>query len=202
MALQPQRRSPGAMTSFRSTVIADLWRIEGTASPAVFFKHITRGVSFKFVFWMRACAASRSGSPVGRSMYPLCRFMYRRYMFKFGLSVPYTTPIGPGFYIGHFGGVVISTRARIGRNCNISQGVTIGASSRGDRAGAPTIGDNVYIGPGAKVLGAIQVGNDVAIGANAVVTRDVPDHSVVVGIPARVVSSAGSVGYINRTDYP
>jgi serine O-acetyltransferase len=123
-------------------------------------------------------------------------------MFKFGISIPFTTRIGPGFYIGHFGGIVVSDGAEIGRNCNISQGVTIGASNRGQRAGAPVIGDNVYIGPGAKVIGGIRIGDDVAIGANAVVTHDVPSGSVVAGVPARVVSNEGSVGYINRTDYP
>jgi serine O-acetyltransferase len=190
-----------AMAGFRATVLADLWRIEGRASRSALIRQLTRGVSFKYVFWMRACAATRSGPRASRVLYPLCRSMYRHYMFKLGISIPYTTSIGPGFYIGHFGGIVVSSGARIGRNCNISQGVTIGATNRGDRAGAPTIGDRVYIGPGAKVLGGIRVGHDVAIGANAVVIRDVPAHSVVVGVPAEVISTAGSAGYINRTDY-
>ena len=70
---------------------------------------------------------------------------------------------------------------------------------RGERAGIPTVGDNVYIGPGAKMFGKIVIGNNVAIGANAVVTRDVPENAVVVGIPARVISFEGSKGYINQT---
>ena len=64
------------------------------------------------------------------------------------------------------------------------------------------IGRNVYIGPGAKIVGAVHVGDDVAIGANCVVTDDVPDHAVVVGVPGRVISFDGSAGYVNRTDYP
>jgi serine O-acetyltransferase len=189
-------------TTFRSTVIADLWRVEGQASRAAFARQLFRGVAFKYVFWMRACAATQRGPWSLRLLYPLCRCCYRHYMFKFGISIPFTTRIGPGFYIGHFGGIVVSDGAEIGRNCNISHGVTIGASNRGQRAGAPVIGDDVYIGPGAKVIGGIRIGDDVAIGANAVVTHDVPSGSVVAGVPARVVSSEGSVGYINRTDYP
>ena len=74
-------------------------------------------------------------------------------------------------------------------------------ANRGVRKGYPVIGDNVYIGPGAKVIGNVYVGNNVAIGANCVVTKNVPDNSVVVGIPGNVISSKGSTGYVNRTDY-
>jgi serine O-acetyltransferase len=65
----------------------------------------------------------------------------------------------------------------------------------------PVIGDNVYIGPGAKIIGRVNMGSGVAIGANAVVTKDVPDNAVVVGVPAKVISYNGSKGYINKTDY-
>lgn len=92
-------------------------------------------------------------------------------------------------------------RAAIGKNCNISHGVTIGQANRGKRKGYPTIENNVYIGPGAKILGKVMVGNNVAVGANCVVTKDVPADSVVVGIPGKVISKEGSAGYINRTDY-
>lgn len=91
--------------------------------------------------------------------------------------------------------------AEIGRNCNLSHQVTIGVSRRGARAGVPRIGDNVYIGPGAKIFGGIVLGDNAAIGANCVVTKDVPPSGVVVGIPGQVISSAGSAGYINnKTD--
>lgn len=106
--------------------------------------------------------------------------------------------IGKGFYIGHFGTIVVHSSAVIGDNVNISQGVTIGATNRGNRQGIPTIGNQVYIGPGAKIIGKITVGNNVAIGANAVVTKDVPDNAVVAGVPAKIISMQGGEGYINR----
>jgi serine O-acetyltransferase len=111
------------------------------------------------------------------------------------------TGIGHGLYMSHCGNIAISDDVKIGNNCNISQNVTIGQTNRGNRQGCPVIGDNVYIGPGAAVIGGIQVGNNVAIGANAVVTKDVPDNAVVVGNPGRVISYEGSTGYINNTDY-
>ena len=89
----------------------------------------------------------------------------------------------------------------IGSNCNLSHGVTIGVTRRGDKMGVPIIGDNVYIGPGAKIIGRVNIGNNAAIGANCVVTKDVPDFGVVVGIPGKVISYEGSQGYINKTDY-
>src|SRR4030095_2942890 len=77
----------------------------------------------------------------------------------------------------------------------------MGQATRGRRRGTPVIGRNVYIGPGAKIVGAVRVGDDVAIGANCVVTDDVPDHAVVAGIPGKVISFAWSAGYVTRTDY-
>ena len=100
-----------------------------------------------------------------------------------GISINPHARIGPGLYIGHFTGIVIGGGVRMGERCAISQGVTLGA---GD-SGSPVIGDRVYIAPGAKVFGAITVGDGSAIGANAVVLSDVPPGTTAVGVPARVV---------------
>jgi serine O-acetyltransferase len=126
------------------------------------------------------------------------RVIHNHTTYKYGIWIPLETEIGEGFYIGHFGGIVVHENARIGNNCNISQGVTIGRANRGKRVGYPIIGERVYIGPGAKIIGNVRVGNDVAIGANCVVVADVPDHAVVVGVPGRVVSLNGSDGYVNH----
>lgn len=96
---------------------------------------------------------------------------------------------------------MVNGRSVIGKNCNISHGVTIGQTNRGENKGCPLLGNNIYIGPGAKIIGGIRIGNNVAIGANCVVTKDIPDNSVVVGIPGKVISKEGSKGYIVRTDY-
>jgi serine O-acetyltransferase len=110
---------------------------------------------------------------------PLYLIMYRQDRI-WGIEIPRATSIGEGFYIGHYGGITISHKAKIGKNCSISQLVTIGVSGSGDKKGAPTIGDNVYIAPGAKIFGKITIGNNVKIGANAVVHKDIPDNAIVV----------------------
>ena len=84
----------------------------------------------------------------------------------------------------------------IGKNVNLSQGVTIGQKNGGSREGVPVIGDAVYIAAGAKVIGKCRIGNRAVIGANAVVTSDVCENSVVVGCPAKVVSNKGSYDYV------
>jgi serine O-acetyltransferase len=96
------------------------------------------------------------------------------------------TNIGEGTVFGYGGiGVVVHKRSIIGKNCMIGSNVTIGGRSKSSNV--PVIGDNVYIATGAKILGDIKVGNNSVIGANAVVISDVPENSVVAGIPARVI---------------
>lgn len=151
----------------------------------------------RFSFWMRFCSVFR-GKKAWIPLYVIALNRFNHYKFKYGITIPFNTKIGKGFYIGHFGCIVVNPKTVIGSNVNISQGVTIGASNRGDKAGVATIGNGVYIGPGAKLIGAIKVGNNVAIGANAVVTHDVPDNAVVAGVPAKVISMDGATGYVNR----
>lgn len=117
--------------------------------------------------------------PVARLLQPLCRPLPTLYI---------TSPqIGPGLYIQHGFATIISAH-RIGRDCWINQQVTIGYSNGDD---APTLGDRVVVNAGAKVIGAVQVGDDVRIGANAVVVKDVPPNVTVVGVPARIVRRDG-----------
>lgn len=113
-----------------------------------------------------------------------------------GISLPYSASIGEAFYIGHFGSIIINASAVIGDNCNISQGVTIGVSGRGENRGVPSIGNNVYMGCNATIAGNIQVGDNAVIGANSLVVSDVPPSTTVVGVPAKVVNSNDSTAYI------
>ncbi len=116
------------------------------------------------------------------------RVMHKAIEVTTGISVPASVRAGDGLYIGHFGQIIVHPDVKAGRNLSIGQGVTIGARG-GGRGGVPVIGDDVYIGVGAKVLGAIHIGDGVRIGANAVVIDDVPSNTTVVGIPARPVRS-------------
>lgn len=95
--------------------------------------------------------------------------------------------IGKGFLIEHTGCIVINSEAKIGNYARIRHGVTIGNKIAEKPRDVPTIGDYIDIGAGAKILGAINIGNNVSVGANAVVLCDVPDNSIAVGVPARVI---------------
>ena len=193
------------LKSFRELFLSDARRyfndqqfgrlLRGGIITRYFLSHKFPGL--RYTYWMRFCNALY-GKRMWLPLYALALNRFIHYKYKYGISIPFNTQIGKGFYIGHFGCIVVNEAAVIGKNVNISQGVTIGAVNRGKNAGVPIIGDGVYIGPGAKIIGAIRIGNNVAIGANAVVTHDVPDNAVVVGIPAKIISMNGAEGYVNR----
>jgi serine O-acetyltransferase len=103
-----------------------------------------------------------------------------------GIELPCEAIVGKRFRIDHFGGIIISGDAVFGDDCVVRNGVTVGLRHTG-KSGSPVIGSRVDIGAGAKILGAIRIGDDVAIGANAVVLIDVPPNSIAVGVPARVL---------------
>lgn len=111
-----------------------------------------------------------------------------------GISLPYAANIAPGLYIGHFGPTLINPAATIGPGCNLSQGVSIGVSGRGERRGVPRLGARVYVGAYATVAGDIEIGDDVMIGANSLVIRTVPSGCTVVGVPAQIVNNKGTTG--------
>jgi len=113
-----------------------------------------------------------------------------------GISLPYKAHIGHSCYIGHFGGIIINARSVIGENCNISQGVTIGVSGRGESRGVPIIGNNVYIGANAVLAGSITIGDNVIIAANSLVVKSVDSNTTVMGVPAVKVNNNNSEGYI------
>lgn len=114
-----------------------------------------------------------------------------------GITLPCQATIGPGLYIGHYGNIIVSPDAVIGHTCNLSQGVTIGVSGRGQRRGVPVIGNRVYIAAGAVVAGKITIGDDVVIAANSLVITDVAAHTTVMGVPAQVINTHGSETYLD-----
>ena len=114
-----------------------------------------------------------------------------------GIELPCEVTLGRRFRIDHFGGIIVSGDAVFGDDCVIRNGVTVGLKHTGHR-GAPILGHRVDIGAGAKILGPIRIGDDVLIGANAVVLTDVPSNSVAVGVPARVLRRKTSMLEVNE----
>ena len=117
-----------------------------------------------------------------------------------GISIPAECQIGAGLHIGHFGGIFIHAESRVGQNCNLSQGVTIGVGGRGELWGTPVLGDRVHVGVNAVVLGKITIGADAVIGPGAVVMNSVPPCGVAMGNPARVVGDLGSFHLVAYDD--
>lgn len=103
-----------------------------------------------------------------------------------GVALSAGNDIGPGFYIGHTGAVRIHPDVKIGKNFSLGPGVLIGTRG-GGKEGVATIGDNVYIGVGAKILGKVFIGDNARVGANAVVLEDIPTNATAVGMPARII---------------
>jgi serine O-acetyltransferase len=148
---------------------------------------------YRFGHWIR----TKVHIPVIRQLLKLVSFVWHKLIeIMAGIDLASEVEIGKGLYIAHFGAIFVNSEVKIGEICNLSQGVTIGIGGRGEKRGCPKIGDRVFIGPGAKVFGAITIGNDVAIGANAVVTTDLPNDAIAVGVPAKIISYEGSKEYI------
>ncbi len=115
------------------------------------------------------------------------RWLYRRVRNRYGIDLPYSVQLGRRVVIEHCGAIVIHGDARIGDECIVRQGVTIGMRRTDRPFEAPELGARVDIGAGAKILGKIRIGDGVRIGANAVVLCDIPSGATAVGIPARIV---------------
>jgi serine O-acetyltransferase len=114
-----------------------------------------------------------------------------------GICIPRECNIGSGFYIGHFGSIILPRYGRIGHNCNVGQNVTIGIVVKGTKRWTPTIGNRVFIGAHSVIVGNITIGDDAMICAGSVVTRSVPARGVVMGNPAKIVSLEGSFDYVS-----
>jgi len=189
--------------NYTYNIKSDLFRYCGKRDFSSFVKSYLLIPGFKYTFFMRTARYLKAKGALFLPAYILSRLILNHYQFKYGISIPYNTDIGPGLYIGHFGGIIVNSEAKIGRNCNINQEVTIGATYGGKYPGTPAIMNNVYLGPGSKIIGGISLGNHTAVGANSVVTKSVPEYGVVVGIPGEVVSTKGSGDYVvNTVDVP
>lgn len=159
----------------------DLYRYYGESGEPL-LKKIFRPLEIKYLSVFRKANTCR--------FLPLKLFYMLRLMHlsnRTQIQIPARTSIGEGFYIGHLGRVIIHPEAKLGKNINIGTGVTIGMENRGQRKGAPTISDNCWIGTNAVIVGNVKIGSDVLIAPLSYVNFDVPDHSIVVGNPGKII---------------
>jgi len=134
------------------------------------------------------------------------RFLSQVSRFVTGIGIHPAAKLGPGLFIDHGMGVVIGETAEVGANVTLLQGVTLGGTSLKREKRHPTLGNNVVVGAGAKIIGAFKIGDGSRIGAGSVVVREVPTNSVVVGVPGRVTYRdgqrvAGDID-LDQTDLP
>ena len=159
----------------------DLYRYYGEEGEP-FLKKVFRPLEIKYISLLRKANMCR--------FLPLKIFYILRLMCmskKTHIQIPARTKIGEGLYIGHLGRVIVHPEAKLGKNINIGTGVTIGMENRGKRKGAPQIGDRCWIGTNAVIVGNIKIGSDVLIAPLTYVNFDVPDHSIVIGNPGRII---------------
>lgn len=171
----------------------DIYRYYGRYDETLKQK-IFRPTNLKYIIIFRKCENTKS---------KILKYFYRYKLHKLErktlIQIPYNTKIGDGLYIGHLGRVIINPNAILGKNINIATGVTIGQENRGKRKGTPKIGDSVWIGANAVIVGDIKVGNDVLIAPLTYVNFDVPDHSIVIGSPGKIIHNDNATKYyINR----
>lgn len=178
------------VNSFRSLkyfITRDFERVNRDIS----FKRLMRSLmvepGFTYIFWMRITRYFWMKGNFVLPLFVMSRMILKHYAYKYTFDISYRAKINPGFAIGHWGYIVIQSSTIIGSNCFVRPGVVLGRKSVYDSSSNQMIGDNVEFGAGAKCIGNIKIGNNVTIGANAVVTHDVSDNCVVAGIPARVI---------------
>ena len=180
-------------------IASDLHRYRGETTRGALRDAWLREAGFRFSYHLRQVAfLAQHRRGLGLPAYLLHRALLHRYRFRYGFDISPQTAIGPGLYLGHFGGTVLSPSAVLGSNVNIGQGATLGATSRGKHKGAPTLEDRVWIGAHAIVVGRITIGHDALVAPGAYVNFDVPPHAVVLGNPGQIISQTGSEGYISN----
>lgn len=165
----------------KERIASDLYRHEGRAGFGAMLKTLRNSRSFKITFWFRlAQFVQASGIPVVKQ---LVKWQYRRVTTRYCVDLPVRTTVGKGLIIYHCYGMVIHEDSMIGDNCMLAHQVTLAT----EKGGAPVIGNQVRIAPGAKIVGGVDVGDYVVVGTNCVVVRDIPAHCVSVGIPNKII---------------
>ena len=169
--------------TFKELYNADLYRYKG--KPAAYIK--------KYLYLYRKAQTSKGFS---KKLYHIRLKLHRE---KRGIEISDEVKIGKGLYLGHPWNITINNDAVIGENCNIHKGVLIGEEKRGKREGAPVIGNCVWIGINSAIVGNIRIGDDVLIAPNSYVNCDVPEHSIVIGNPCRIIPRENATeSYINN----
>lgn len=141
---------------------------------------------FRFLWVKRKCEYWREKNKI---IFIFYRLFYEKYKTKYMMDIPARVKIGKGLRIEHIGNIVINPEAQLGENITLLNGVLIGAQNRGEKRGFPCIGNYVWIGTNAIIVGGIKIGDNVLVAPGAYVNFDVPDNSIVIGNPGKIIQS-------------
>ena len=179
-----------------AAIASDLYRYRGRANRSDLISAFIYEPGFRYMFYLRKAAYYRQRRIL--FLIPLIynRLMLKHYRHYYGFQLYPSTRVGCGLYLGHFGTIIVNSKAVLGDNVNLAPGVVIGQANRGKRKGIPTIGNRVWIGSNAVLVGNIRVGDDALIGPGAYVNFDVPERAVVIGNPGSIVSYSGAEDYV------
>lgn len=167
------------ITKKRPSIIGDeIWKFEILLRKAEYYKNIMKKKPLKKIFYF------------------ISMYRFHKLRIKLGFSIPLNV-FGPGLSIAHRGCIVVNGNAKVGKNCRIQECTTIGATN--GESSAPILGDNIFLGSGSRIIGNIRIANDIAVGANAVVTKtfDTPGITIA-GVPAKKISNNNSSSNLNK----
>lgn len=178
------------ITSFKMAkqyIKADYEKINGKMTFKGFVMSYLFEQGFKYIVWLRLTQFYWLKKGICMPLFVISRFILKHYAYKFCYEISYRAEIAPGFSISHHGVLIVNSGTKIGKNCWMRPGTCIGKRSVEYDGNAPVIGDNVQIGFGVCIFGDINIGDNVSIGGNAVVVKDVPSNCVVAGVPAKII---------------
>ena len=175
--LEQDKLALGKKYKFPKLVHDEIWRFEILLRKTEYY------VNCKKTFIGKLC---------GKAL----QFLYYKKRLKYNTYIPLNV-FGPGLSIAHFGSIVVNGNAKVGENCRIQDSLTIGATN--GESDAPVIGNNVFIGSGARIIGKVNIASDIAIGANAVVVKDFNKSGITIGgVPAKKISDNNSHSNLNK----
>lgn len=172
----------------------DFYRIYKKSFKLKDFKKLLLDPGLRFLYFYRNY--NKTNSKIKKILFKL---ILNNIRLKFGIEIYPETKIGKGCYIGHPFNITINPNSILGENINIHKGVTIGQENRGKRKGVPVIGNKVWIGVNSTIVGNIKIGNNVLIAPNSYVNKDIPNNSIVIGNPCKIIESKDATkNYINN----
>lgn len=166
-------------SELKEYIRSDIYRFHGRMDFREFILCLLTQRTFKILFWFRVTHAFGRHPFIGF----VVRWKYRRVCEKYCVDLPWQTKIGKGIKLSHAYGLVVHGDTIIGDNVLLTHQVTLAT----EKGRAPVIGSRVRISPGAKIIGGVHIGDNVVVGANAVVVKDIPSNTVAVGVPARIL---------------